>query len=68
VVKSKYPIYEDIIISPEHLNNLPENDIPHEISSLAKHSVDTSLLAEEQDDYVPDVNVDEEGISVKILL
>jgi hypothetical protein len=44
----------------ERLNALPANGIPVEISSLAKYSDDTVLLADETDSYVPcDVTVQE---------
>ncbi|KAH9001654.1 hypothetical protein EDB92DRAFT_1762266, partial [Lactarius akahatsu] len=53
-LKRNNPVYEDIIISSDRLNELPIDGIPDEISSLAKHSNDTSLLAEETDGYVPE--------------
>ncbi|KAH9037779.1 hypothetical protein EDB85DRAFT_556454 [Lactarius pseudohatsudake] len=62
-LKRNNPIYEDIIISSDRLNELPTDGIPHEISSLAKHSNDTSLLAEETDGYVPEPCADEDEIT-----
>lgn len=53
-LKMNNPLYRNIIISTLRLNELPADDIPHEITALAKHSDDTAQLAEEQDGYVPD--------------
>ena len=53
-LKTNNPLYRNIVISTSRLNELPTDDIPHEISALAKHSDDTAQLAEEQDGYVPD--------------
>ncbi|KAH9175176.1 hypothetical protein EDB89DRAFT_1848028 [Lactarius sanguifluus] len=53
-LKSNNPIYRDIIISSKRLCELPVDGVPIEIMSLARHSDDTVLLAEETDGYVPD--------------
>ncbi|KAH9001655.1 hypothetical protein EDB92DRAFT_1788433 [Lactarius akahatsu] len=60
-LKRNNPVYEDIIISSDRLNELPIDGIPDEISSLAKHSNDTSLLAEETDGYVPEPCANDDG-------
>ena len=60
-LKLNNPIYEHITISTEHLSHLPLNDVPVEITSVAKHSVGTTLLAKETDTYVPDQTMEEQG-------
>lgn len=45
------------------MNELPADGIPDEISSLAKHSHDSSLLAEETDGYVPEFCTDDDEIT-----
>jgi hypothetical protein len=52
------PLYADIEISSEQLNELPRDRVPLEISSLARHSTNETLLADEMDGYVPE---DDEG-------
>jgi hypothetical protein len=52
-LKQNNSLYSDILISSERLNALPVNGVPDEITSLAKISDDTVLLAEETDGYVP---------------
>jgi hypothetical protein len=52
-LKANNPIYETIVISSEHLEVLPVNNIPIKILRVVKTSDDTNLLAEEHDDYVP---------------
>ena len=64
-LKINNPIYEHITISNERLAQLPINDVPLEITSVAKHSVDTTLLAQETDCYVPDQIVEEEGVEIR---
>ena len=59
-LKENNPIYRDIVISTDHLNDLPVDGVPHEIMSLAKHSFNSTLLAAESEGYVPeDVPMDE---------
>ena len=60
-LKDNNPLYRDIIISTDRLNNLPEDAVPTEIMSLAKHSNDTTLLATESEGYVPDDVLLDEG-------
>ena len=55
-LKAHNPLYENIDISRDRLNDLPENGVPLEISSLARHLDDNHLLATETDGYVPDDN------------
>jgi len=43
------------------LNELPIDGVPIEISSLAKHSEDMELLAEERDGYIPENNPKDVG-------
>ena len=53
-LKRNNPIYENIVISPSRLEELPLDGIPLEISALAKHSDDPVRLAKERDGYVPE--------------
>ena len=53
-LKENNPIYQNIEISSDRLNALPVDGVPIEIWSLMKHSDDTTLLAEEHDNYVPE--------------
>lgn len=55
-LKANNPIYHQVSISVERLNELPIDDVPCEISSLARHCEDASLLAQENDGYVPEDN------------
>jgi hypothetical protein len=53
-LKANNPLYEDIEISEERLQELPENGIPEEITLTAKYSADTYTLIQEHAGYVPD--------------
>lgn len=55
------PLYADIDISMDRLGELPTDGVPIEISSLAQHLVDETLLADERDGYVPEDDEDDEG-------
>jgi hypothetical protein len=57
-LKSNNLLYADIEISLEQLNKLPRDGVPFEISSLARHSTNETLLADKMDGYVPE---DDEG-------
>ena len=62
-LKENNPIYQNIEISSDRLNSLPDDGVPVEIWSLMKHSDDTTLLAEEHDNYVPDDVPEDSGQS-----
>ena len=64
-LKENNPVYRDIIISTTRLDELPVDDVPREIVSLAKHSDDLAHLADEQDGYVPDDDDDMIGAFFK---
>jgi hypothetical protein len=51
-LKIHNPIYRDIVISKERLQDLPVDGIPVEISSVTKHCDDFVHLAEERDGYI----------------
>jgi hypothetical protein len=53
-LKKNNPLYKDIAISSDRLRDLHTDSVPSEISSLARCSEDTALLAEENDSYVPE--------------
>ena len=52
-LKENNPLYFDIVISSDRLNELPLNGIPVEIITVAKHSDNTTLLALESEGYIP---------------
>lgn len=62
-LKQNNPVYEDIHICPDRLNDLPCDDVPPEIMSLVRCSDNAELLAAEHDDYVPDHADDAQGSS-----
>lgn len=62
-LKANNPLYSDIEICEDRLNNLPEDGIPEEIILTEKHSVDMEQLNKEQDGYVP-VDEEEEDIGM----
>ncbi|KAG2738913.1 hypothetical protein P692DRAFT_20851588 [Suillus brevipes Sb2] len=51
-LKKENPLYADVSISEEHLQELPENGVPHEIMDMIKHSEDIGALEKERDGYV----------------
>lgn len=51
-LKRENPLYADVSISEEHLQELPENGVPHEIMDVVKHSEDVGALEKERDGYV----------------
>jgi len=52
-LKENNPLFADITISDSRLSELPENDVPYELTSIAKLSTDVQMLYAEQDGYVP---------------
>lgn len=52
-LKLHNPIYQDIIISTNRLEQLPVDGISNEIYALAKHSDDLMQLGLEDDRYIP---------------
>lgn len=48
-LKENNTIYCNILISKDHLNTMPENNVPEEIWSLTKHCNNTAHLAMETD-------------------
>lgn len=60
-LKHNNPLYENIVISADRLNDLPLDDVPLEIWAVTKHSDDVSRLADENDGYVPDEDSGEDG-------
>jgi hypothetical protein len=52
-LKEHNPLYANITISASRLADLPDDDIPYELTSTAKLSTDVNALYEEQDGYVP---------------
>lgn len=60
-LKANNPLYADITISEERLNELPEDGIPEEILLTVKYSSDTNSLNREGEGYVPEEDENEEG-------
>ncbi|RDB23671.1 hypothetical protein Hypma_009541 [Hypsizygus marmoreus] len=52
------PIYKDIDISQDRLNELPINGVPDEILAGTKFTTDVDALDREMDGYVPEHNAD----------
>ena len=63
-LKMHNPIYRDIVISADRLLELPVDDVPDEIYTLAKHSDDLSQLGHEDDGYVPNEYAYDDGTFV----
>jgi hypothetical protein len=59
-LKKNNPLYQNIDICKERLNDLPIDNVPTEISCLTWHLQDEHLLAEETDGYIPEE--DDEGL------
>jgi hypothetical protein len=53
-LKANNPVYADITISDEQLEQLTENGVPNEILATMKHSDDVHELEQEQASYIPD--------------
>ncbi|KAF8132270.1 hypothetical protein EV363DRAFT_1397930 [Boletus edulis] len=58
-LKANNEIYQDIQISQERLETLPEDDIPVEILAAVRHSEDFEVVEKEREGYVPVEEVDE---------
>ena len=69
-LKMHNPIYRDIVISANRLLELPVDDVPDEIYTLAKHSDNLSQLGHRDNGYVPNKYSYDDGtfiISVNFL-
>jgi len=53
-LKANNPYYADIDISHANLEDLPEDDVPYEISTTMRQSTDVSIIDQENNGYVPD--------------
>lgn len=62
-LKKNNPLYHDIKICANRLNELPCDDVPPQIMSLVRHSDDADLVAAEHDGYVPENVDDHQGTS-----
>ncbi|RDB26251.1 hypothetical protein Hypma_006070 [Hypsizygus marmoreus] len=60
-LQANNPLWRDVIISQDRLDQLPVNGVPMEILAGIKHSTDTGVLERERDGYVPEY--DEQDIS-----
>jgi uncharacterized protein DUF6570 len=52
-LKENNPLFANITISALRLAELPDDDVPYELMSTAKHSTDENALYAEHDGYVP---------------
>ena len=57
-LKENNPVYHNIIISVDRLNELPQDDVPVEISCLMKLSDNVDQFVDENNGYVPDYDDD----------
>jgi len=53
--------YGDVSISPEHLNRLPEDDVPDEILDLVRYNDDVGVEDEEEGGYIPRPDEEDTG-------
>jgi hypothetical protein len=60
-LKEHNPLFADITISASRLAELPEDDIPYELTSTAKLSTNVNMLYAEQDGYVPSQEAGDDG-------
>ena len=58
-LKRNNPLYQQVTISDERLEELPIDGIPQEIMDVVKYSADTELLDSEHSGYTPDDVEDE---------
>ncbi|RDB16871.1 ATP-dependent DNA helicase PIF1 [Hypsizygus marmoreus] len=59
-LQSNNPLWRDIVISQDRLDELPVNGIPAEILEGVRHSTDLEMLEQERDGYVPEHEADDE--------
>jgi hypothetical protein len=59
-LKEEHELYQEVVISEEQMNLLPEGGIPSELLSIIKYSGDTQLLEEERAGYAVE-DEDEDG-------
>ncbi|KAF7293576.1 ATP-dependent DNA helicase [Mycena indigotica] len=59
-LQANNPLYANIEISLERLSELPEQDVPEELTTTARYTEDESVIAREHGGYVPS-NVDDGG-------
>lgn len=59
-LKTNNRLYQDIEISIERLNLLPEDGVPDEIIAVARHEEDDDIAMKERESYVPDGDEDSE--------
>jgi uncharacterized protein DUF6570 len=52
-LKENNPLFANITISVSRLAELPDDDVPYELLSTAKHSTDIDMVYAEQEGYVP---------------
>ena len=62
------PVSHQVMISMDRLNEPLVDDVLEKISCLAHHSEDASLLAQENDGYVPEDCVEHTGMCYRLCL
>ncbi|KAG9318983.1 hypothetical protein JVU11DRAFT_1099 [Chiua virens] len=60
-LKQNNAMYEDIVISRDHLKLLPEDDVPVEISAAIQHEEDEDVGIQERSGYVPTDRIDDQS-------
>jgi hypothetical protein len=63
-LKENNPLYQEIEISKEQLDEYPCDGVPDEITSLAQHLPNEGILEEEREVYVPES--DDEGCDASV--
>ena len=58
-LKANNPLYGDINIANELLDQLPEDDVPDEITSIIRHVSNDDIASREAEGYVPNGELDE---------
>ncbi|KAK0184155.1 hypothetical protein F5146DRAFT_1125892 [Armillaria mellea] len=61
-LKRHNPLWADVYIDHDRLRQLPENDVPMEIINVARVSHEMSVLAEEDNGYVPETTDDNDEV------
>jgi len=66
-LKQNNPLYHDIEIDMDRINQLPEDDVPEAITANIRQTADATQAARESETYVPTVEEDTPGMCEKLL-
>ena len=62
-LQANNPLYENIQISMENLNVLPENSIPVELEAVMRYKEDVEMARQEREGYAMNEEEEDEGMS-----